>query len=204
MLRALITTDLTLVKMYGRSRSVDVIALVVVVLSASCSTILTVIHLLFNLGTSFELDGVPCSFLEAHGSVKVLFALTHHGHGFNELLAGNLHDCSKSPGTETKADSGHVHAESDRSCSEELANSGVANHQELHVKLAEENDPEPEVLEWLVENVEVDLVLNWLGLIIKCALLNGWGINGHDIKDSAVDHVEEVHHDEALEHEGLV
>ena len=41
-------------------------------------------------------------------------------------------------------------------------------------------------------------------LIIKCALFNGWGINGHDIKDSAVDHVEEVHHDKALEHEGLV
>ena len=41
-------------------------------------------------------------------------------------------------------------------------------------------------------------------MIIKSALLNRWGISGHDIEDSAVDHVEEVHHDEALEHEGLV
>lgn len=138
--------------MSGRLHSVDVIALVV--LSVICRFI-TSLLLFIYLRTTFECSYIPGSVLEALGSLKGFFTFTKRRHGFNELLTGHLHDCSKGPGAETKTNSSHVHAESDWSCSEEFADSGVTNHQELHVKLAEEDDPEPEVLEWLLEDVEV-------------------------------------------------
>ena len=187
--------------MAERYHSVDVIALVV--LYAGSSFFFIVKQWLINLAAS-KLGGASDGVDGVLGCLEAGLILTHDWHGFNELLAGDLHECGKGPGAETKTDSSDVHAESDRSCREEFAQSRVADHEELHVKLAEEDNPEPPVLEWLMEDVEVRSVPLLLSLLINCALLDGWGINRHGIKDSAVEHVEEVHHDEALEHEGLV
>jgi hypothetical protein len=187
--------------MAERYHSVYVIALVV--LDAS-SSIIVIVNRLINLGTASPLGCVFDGVNGVLGCFEACLILTHYWHGFNELPAGDLHECGKGPGAETKTDSSHVHTESDRSRREEFAESRVADHEELHVKLAEEDNPEPEVLEWLMEDVEVGSVLLLLSMFINCGLLDGCGINRHGIKDSAVEHVEEVHHDEALEHEGLV
>lgn len=97
-----------------------------------------------------------------------------------------------------------MHAEGDGGGGEKVSKSGVADHEELNIELAEEDDPEPEVLEWSLEDVE--LALGGLGLLIL--LSNGAGLDvsnfGHLVENSAVDHVEEVHHDEDLEHQSLV
>jgi len=93
-----------------------------------------------------------------------------------------------------------VHAEIHRRSLEEGAeNATVANHEELEVHLTEEDDPVPEVLEWAHEDVELARILGNLliFLILICR-------NGHLVEDTAVDHVEHVHHDENLEQKGLV
>jgi len=96
--------------------------------------------------------------------------LTELGHDVEKLNTGGLHDGSESPGSNTETDGGHVHAESERGGGEKGSSPGVTNHEELNVELTEEDDPEPEVLEWSLEDVELTLV----GLLlIRILLSNG-------------------------------
>ena len=83
----------------------------------------------------------------------------------------------------------------------------VAYHEELEVELAEEDDPEPEVGEGAEEDVE--LTCSWLFMLISARVVGdvAWGafkLDRHLVEDTAVEHVEHVHHDEDLEHKGLV
>jgi hypothetical protein len=54
------------------------------------------------------------------------------------------------------------------------------------------------------EDVEFFSVGSGVLNLVHAALLDGWAGNGHGAKDTAVEHVEQVHDDEAMEHEGLV
>lgn len=102
-----------------------------------------------------------------------------------------------------------MHAESHRGGLEDgTEDAAVANHEELEVHLTEEDDPVPEVLEWAHEDVELALSglvhLISSGILSNLILIHTFRHDGHLVKDTAVDHVEHVHHDENLEHEGLV
>jgi len=133
--------------------------------------------------------------------LESLLVFTELGHGVDGLVTSELCQGADGPRAKSKTDSGHVHAESQRSSGEEDSEPSVANHKHLNVKFSEEDDPEPEVVEWASEDVEVWLVL--LASLLNGALLN-LSSDGHSIEDTAVDHVEQVHHDECLEEEGLM
>ena len=142
------------------------------------------------------------------GLVESLFALAKLRHAVEELETGSLHGGSKSPRADTEADSGHVHAERHGSGLEDATEDAtVAYHEELEVELAEEDDPEPEVGEGAEEDVE--LTISWLLVLVSARVVSdvAWGafeLDWHLVEDTAVEHVEHVHHDEDLEHEGLV
>ena len=135
------------------------------------------------------------------GVSEGLLVLTELGHSVDDLVSRELGQSANTPGCKTKTDSSHVHAEAQGSGGEEDSEPSVANHEELNVKLSEEDDPEPEVAEWALEDVEVRLVA--LAGLFDGALFN-FNLSWHGIKDTAVDHVEKVHHDEGLEEESLV
>ena len=84
----------------------------------------------------------------------------------------------------------------------------VADHEELEVELAEEDNPVPEVGEGAQEDVELAVSgsVNLVSARVFCDLLLVFAVaeDGHLVEDAAVEHVEHVHHDEGLEEEGLV
>jgi hypothetical protein len=158
-------------------------------------------------------DGLVVSISWSHGNhgrgaagallsgLEGLLVFTELGHGVDRLVTSELSQGADGPRANSKTDSSHVHAEGQRSSGEEDSEPSITNHDHLNVKLAEEDDPEPEVVEWTSEDVEVWLVLH-AGLL-DGALLN-LSSDGHSIEDTAVDHVEQVHHNEHLEEEGLM
>ena len=101
-----------------------------------------------------------------------------------------------------------MHAERHRSRSKQCAKEArIAGHEVLNVELGEKDDPEPEVLEGALEDVELAAALVELAVLadfLQRALLDLVCIAGHLVKYTAIHHVEEIHHGEALEHEGLV
>jgi hypothetical protein len=104
-----------------------------------------------------------------------------------------------------------MHAESHRSGLEDGTEKiavTVTNHKELNVELTEEHDPEPPVVEWTKEDVELACsilaMLLSAGIVNDIALLGGLNDDGHLIEHAAVDHIEHVHHHEYLEHKSLV
>lgn len=168
---------------------------------------LTFLFLLFAWSSLASLEGIATSY--RHGAGQGLFALTELRHASKHLSAGELHDGSEDPRSETEAKSGHVHAESHGGGLEDgTEKATVANHEELEVHFTEEDDPVPEVLEWAHEDVElalsgfVDLISS--GILSNFILIGTIKHDGHLVEDTAVDHVEHVHHDENLEQEGLV
>ena len=84
----------------------------------------------------------------------------------------------------------------------------VADHEELEVELAEEDNPVPEVGEGAQEDVELAVggLVNLESARVVLDLFLGSAVaeDGHLVEDAAVEHVEHVHHDEGLEEEGLV
>ena len=81
----------------------------------------------------------------------------------------------------------------------------------MHIDLAEEDNPEPLVLPEALEDVELGgaccfpLGHHLIALLLSEVLVIQLGKWLRDrIDDTAVDHVEEIHDDEALEHESLV
>jgi len=149
------------------------------------------------LGEGGILDGV--------GFLESILIFAELGHGVDEFIASELHEGSNSPGAKTEADSGDMHAEAKR-CSGEKGSkeSTVADHEELNVKLSEEDDPEPHVGEWSLEDVELAAVSHSLFAFFSDGTFFDLVVSGHLVKDTAVDHVETVHHNKDLEHEGLV
>lgn len=87
---------------------------------------------------------------------------------------------------------------------ERCEGSRVANHQALHIELSHENDPKPEVLERPLADVEFTTVKATVPAFIDKRAFFNRAIAWHLVEDTAVDHVEDVHNDEALEHECLV
>ena len=83
------------------------------------------------------------------GRFEGFLALTKLRHAINELVARFLHDSSEDPGANTKADGCHVHAEGHWSgCEDSTPDATVANHEELEIEFAKEDNPVPEVGEW--------------------------------------------------------
>lgn len=142
---------------------------------------------------------------DSHGLVKGLLILAKFWHGVNELSARHLGEGTDSPGAKTEEDSGEVHAEGQWGGSEESTEeSTVANHDQLDVELSEEDNPEPEVSEWVLEEVVFNARLRGS---LSTVFSKGAGFSagvGHVINDTAVEHVEEVHEDENLEQKSLV
>jgi len=125
----------------------------------------------------------------------------------NQLGSTHLDKSADNPGAESETDSGNVHAEAKRSCAKEVSGALEANHEELDIQLSEEDDPEPPVLIEAGKDVERGLVgsddFSALFLISFFIVDLGHRL-WNRVKYAAIDHVENVHHDEALEHEGLV
>ena len=86
---------------------------------------------------------------------------------------------------------------------EQSANGLVSNQEVLQVQLEEYDNPEPQVAEGTGEDVVLGLDCGDLGCLLEATLLNAL-LHRHGVKNTAVNHVEEVHDDEAVEHEGLV
>lgn len=128
------------------------------------------------------------------------FIFADLGHDAQHLLTREAHDQAYEPRAQAEADGSQVHPEGQLRRREQLSSDGVSNHSELDVALDEEDDPEPPVAEWARENVK-------LGFEIVCLLdlrLDGSLGDGLLVELAAVDHVEQVHHDEALEDPSLV
>lgn len=142
---------------------------------------------------------------EALGFLKSLLVLTEQGHGVDHLLTRQFNQGGDGPGAKTEAQGSEVHAGGHRGGVEELARDAVSNHDVLNVELGEEDDPEPEVGEGARKDVERGFArfFNFLRFFngILCEVNFACGKR---VKNSAVDHVEQVHHHEAVEHEGLV
>lgn len=123
----------------------------------------------------------------------------------NELSARHLGEGADSPGAKTEEDSSEVHTEGQWGGSEESTEeSTVANHDQLDVEFSEEDNPEPEVSEWVLEEVVFNARLR---SSLSTVFSKGAGFSagvGHVINDTAVEHVEEVHEDENLEQKSLV
>ena len=102
-----------------------------------------------------------------------------------------------------------MHAEGHwRGLEDGTEDAAVANHEELEVELAEEDNPVPEVGEGAQEDVELAVsgFVNLISTRVFYDLLLVFALaeDGHLVEDAAVDHVEHVHHDEGLEEKGLV
>ena len=81
---------------------------------------------------------------------------------------------------------------------------GVADHQVLNIQLRKQDDPEPEILEWSMEDVELATVVVALLTDLVDGELFDVAQDWNLIEHATIDHVKEVHHDKALEEERLV
>ena len=102
-----------------------------------------------------------------------------------------------------------MHAEGHgRGLEDGTEDAAVADHEELEVELAEEDNPVPEVGEGAQEDVELAIgrLVDLGSARVLSNLLCGPSVakDGHLVKDTAIKHVEHVHHNECLEEEGLV
>lgn len=95
-----------------------------------------------------------------------------------------LHSGGNTDGGGSEEECNEVHLPGERSGEEDLVETGVANNEELHVELCKPDNQEPPVAVNALEAVEFNLVFG--------------------VKLSAVEHVEESHHHEGLEHQGVV
>ena len=77
------------------------------------------------------------------------------GHLTDELGACELDEGGDGPGSEAEQDCDEVSSEAERGRRKEVAKRRVADHEELDVKLEEEDDPEPLVLPEALEDVEL-------------------------------------------------
>lgn len=162
--------------------------------------------LLVSVGGLASLEGLTAA--DSLGLLESFFVFTELRHAVECLNASGLHDCSENPGADTEADGGHVHAKSEWSGLEDATKDAtIADHEELKVELAKEDNPVPEVAEGAQEDVK--LTVSWLSVLVDAGVVSDLlGLtledDGHLVEDTAVDHVEHVHHDEDLEHESLV
>ena len=113
-----------------------------------------------------------------------LFVFLDLREDFGPLVWCFLDNGGNSERSKSEEESSKVHSQGERSSHKELAKASVSNHKELHVELSEEDDKEPPVAVNAFEYVE-----HWV--LLRSEL-------------SAVEHVEEIHHHEGLEHEGVV
>ena len=155
----------------------------------------------------FLLDNVEfsaVSFGGGVGLVKSSLVFAENWHSVDKFRGGQLGQSSDCPRAKSEQDSSQVHAESDRGRSEEGCENVVANHDVLNVQLGEQDDEEPPIVVNTNEDVEFSSISSRVGNLVKAAFLNRHRSRRHRAKDTTVNHVEEVHHDETLEHEGLV
>ena len=148
------------------------------------------------------------SFLSCFSLLKSLSIFAKLWHPIDHFFPREFHEGREEPRTYTQANGRHMHAERHWSRSKQCAKEArIASHEVLNVELGEKDDPEPEVLEGALEDVELTAALVELAVLadfLQRALLDLVCVAGHLVKYTAIDHVEEIHHGEALEHEGLV
>jgi len=97
---------------------------------------------------------------------------------------GLLNGSGYTEGTKSEDEGGKVHSPANWSGREDVAECGVSDHEELDVDFDEEDNSEPPVAMESFEHVEFSFFLAF--------------------QLSAVPHVEQVHHHEGLEEEGVV
>lgn len=136
--------------------------------------------------------------------VKRSLVFAKDWHSVDKFSGGKLDQGSDNPGPKSEQDSSQVHADGEGGRCEQRRESVVANHDVLNVQLGKQDDKEPPVVVNTDEDVEFSSISSRVGNFVNAALLNGNRSRWYRAKDTAIHHVEEIHHDETLEHKGLV
>ena len=100
------------------------------------------------------------SLLSGFSLLKGLCIFAKLWHPIDHLFPREFHEGCEEPRADAQADGRHMHAKRHGSRSEQGAKEArVAGHEVLNVELSEKDDPEPEVLEGALEDVELAATL---------------------------------------------
>lgn len=106
------------------------------------------------------------SLLSSFSLLKSLSIFTKLWHPIDHFFPSEFHEGCEEPRADAQAYGRHMHAKRHWSRSEQGAKEArIAGHEVLNVELGEKDDPEPEVLEGALEDVELAATLVELSVL---------------------------------------